>query len=189
MGILIAVFVALFVILLAVVFGCLWLLPLAAGLALVGLAAWTAWSWSGRMSGIPGGIGAWWTANRQRIQAAALIFGSLVLSAIILWCLWARYAPKCTGGGCWSSTTTSASATTGKLVEVIITPERPFTFRIEPYHQLDIFGEGYTKTVRREGADVIATYTVTEPIVVEYEYFRCTSQRPCANVEMPIAPQ
>ncbi len=116
MGILIAVFVSLLVVYAAVFFGCLWLLPLAFKTALVALAAWLAWHWAGPIVRRRGGARAWWNTHRPRVQAAALIFGSMVLLAFILWSLWGRYAPQCAGGagmGCWPSMTTSSSPVTG----------------------------------------------------------------------------
>ena len=82
----------------AVLYGCWWLLPVA--LVVIGIIAIVRYSWTlaGRVAGAPGGFAAWWTANRQRVAWTLSILVSFVLAGILVYCLVHRYAPACTGG-------------------------------------------------------------------------------------------
>lgn len=198
MAILIGTLGFIVLLIIAVLYGCWWLIPTAGIVAIVWAAGYYSWRWAGTIGATPGGANAWWAANRERIVRAVLIFAILLGLGVLIYALVHRFAPTCTSG-CLSS----VSAPVGRISDTtryeVITPSHPVEARMPRDFRMDANldetrGDQYKIESRIvwEDQTKIQIFTVkpgVEAVPIRIRIYRCTAEAPCNTTgEMPIPP-
>ena len=100
----------LLMVLAAVLCGWWWVFPFVGIIAIIAGAVYGAWTLAKKVP-TRRQAGILWRRHRETVAKAAVIMAIGIVLVVILWCLWARFAPKCTGG-CWSATSPSVVTAT-----------------------------------------------------------------------------